>query len=67
MSFPLQDKIMGGYPIKMIYKIHFRQDSKSHIFSLRMELPFQLILNFSECTLPNLSPLELEFQVEYQT
>ncbi len=33
MGFLLRDKITAGYPIKM----------KSHIFSLRMELPFRFI------------------------
>ncbi len=35
--------LTGGYPNT------FQTRSKSHIFSLRMELPFRFILNFSEC------------------
>ncbi len=59
MGFPLRDKITGGYPIIMKFTLHlywrrienaFQTRSKSHIFSLRMELPFRFILNFSECT-----------------
>ncbi len=58
MGFPFRDKITGGYPIKMKFTFSVRVDfkytfqtrSKSHIFSLRMELPFRFILNFSECT-----------------
>ncbi len=47
MSFPLRDKIMGGYP-RRIEKT-FQTRSKSYIFSLRMELPFRFILIFSQC------------------
>ncbi len=53
MGFPLRDKITGGYPIIMKFRRMentFQARSKSHIFSLRMGLPFRFILNFSECS-----------------
>ena len=38
-----------GYVCHSIIEDKFQMRSKSHFFSIRMVVPFQFILNFSEC------------------